>query len=57
MNKNQEQQKKLINNTLDYYFANSVNKYDTINLIIAILNDKVDATKTIIENLEQIKNI
>jgi hypothetical protein len=57
MNKNQEQQKKLINNTLDYYFANSVNKYDTINLIIAILNDKVDTTKTIFENLEQIKNI
>jgi hypothetical protein len=57
MNKNQEQQKKLINNTLDYYFNNSVNKYDTINLIIAILNDKVDTTKTIFENLEQIKNI
>lgn len=55
MNKKQLEQKQLINNTLDYYFANSITKYNTIDLIIAILNNKVDATKTIIENLEIIK--
>lgn len=53
---NQKQQKQLINNTLDYYFNNSISKYDTINLVIAILNNKIDTTKSIIENLENIKN-
>lgn len=55
MDKNQLEKRQLINNTLDYYFANSITKYNTIDLIIAILNDKVDATKTIIDNLEIIK--
>jgi hypothetical protein len=55
MDKKQLEQKQLINNTLDYYFANSINKYNTIDLIIAILNNKIDATKTINENLELIK--
>lgn len=52
---NQKQQKQLINNILDYYFSNSISKYDAINLVIATLNEKIDPLNGINENLEKIK--
>lgn len=54
-NTTNKQKKELINNILDYYFNDSINKYDTINLIIATLNNKIDTNKNINDNLEQIK--
>lgn len=54
---NQIEQKKIINNILDYYFSNSISKYDAINLFIATLNDKLDPLKGLNENLEKIKQL
>lgn len=51
----QKEQKQIINNILDYYFSNSISKYDAINLVIATLNEKIDPLKGLNENLEKIK--
>lgn len=56
MTQEQKEQKQLIDNTLEYYFNKTITKYDAINLVIAILNNKVDPNKTIQENLNTIKD-
>lgn len=55
MTTNKKEQKQIINNILDYYHNGSITKYNVIDLIIATLNNKIDKTKSVIDNLEQIK--
>ena len=49
------QKKQLINNALTYYFNDSLKKYDLIDLIIATLNEKVDPSQDIKQNLNRLK--